>query len=78
MPDAARILVAAPNEQVFERFKELYPPIEGTRYKLVENFRDITSNWGPIIILNGGSWDAHIRNLCNHPSRQGIITRLEV
>lgn len=74
------IKVVAPTREVFELFlqREYAAGHDLNWYQFVTDYTDITCSWHAIIILNGGSHDAHIRNICNHPSRQGIITRMEV
>jgi uncharacterized membrane-anchored protein len=76
-PGKPRTLVVADNERIMQYWLEISDGDPGD-YELVTDFRQITDRWGPIIVINGGSFDAHVQSLVRHPMRRALVTYIEV
>jgi hypothetical protein len=70
-------LVEAPNFQLYDHWVR-----SGGRdvneYRYIETAAALKGWHGPVIVLNGGSHDPHVRSLVKHPSRAGNVTHMEV
>lgn len=73
-------LVSAPNRVVFEAFltREFAEGRDLDKYQYIESEDDILGDYKPVIVVNGGSHDLHVRNLVRHPSRAGLVTSVQV
>ena len=78
MQIAVRTLVVAPTHQLFTRWLELNPEIDPHLVEYVGRYEQVAGNFMPIVVLNGGSHDPHIKALVQHPSRRGILTNVWV
>lgn len=70
------VLVEAPNFQLYSFW--LTHREDPLIYRYLHSAEMLNGWWGPVIVLNGGSLDPHIRSLVAHPSRAGNVTRMEV
>jgi hypothetical protein len=68
--------VEAPNYNLYNYW--LYRQKDLNAYRYLGNADQLNGWWGPIIVLNGGSMDPHIRSLVGHPSRAGNVTHMQV
>jgi hypothetical protein len=78
MKITVRTFVVAPTHLLFTRWLELNPDVDTHIVEYVGKYEQIAGNFQPIIVLNGGSHDPHIKALVQHPSRRGIVTHIEV
>jgi hypothetical protein len=78
MEITVRTLVVAPTYQLFEYWLKQDSQLNPALLEYVFRYEQVAGNFMPVIVLNGGSHDPHIKALVEHPSRRGIITRLEV
>lgn len=75
---SVRTFVVAPTHQLFTRWLELNPHIDTHLTEYVGRYEQIAGSFQPIVVLNGGSHDPHIKALVQHPSRRKIVTHIEV
>jgi|ERR1700691_2915887 len=71
-------LVVAPTNQLFETWLKSDPSLDPHLVEYVGRYEQIAGNFRPIIVLNGGSHDPHIKALVQHPSRRGLVTHVTV
>lgn len=69
-------LVEAPNYTLYEHWLERQP--DPGAYSYLKDWSMLAGWWGPIVVLNGGSLDPHIRSQVNHPGRRGNVTNITV
>jgi hypothetical protein len=72
-----KTLVEAPNRLLYAYWLALSGR-DGNDYPYLDAAAVLKDWHGPIIVLNGGSLDPHIRSMVNHPSRAGNVTKRTV
>jgi hypothetical protein len=78
MEDKIVTLVVAPTHLLFKTWLARNPDIDPRQVEYVGRHEQIVGTFRPIIVLNGGSHDPHIRVLVRHPSRRALVTHVEV
>ena len=71
-------LVTAPNHRVFVHWMAAHPETDPHMVEYVADYKQVAGTFKPIIVLNGGSLDPHVRALVRHPARAALVTHIEV